>query len=318
MSANLYIYNNFKDFPIYDYQKKKANVYQHIQYMLNRTQSMFEYSGLPDTIPKRVLELYLQIHGFAGFYEYNDNLYVFFGGLGGIPDVYYMPTILTIANPALGISKTLKIDEECVVVPNDSMYMGMLPMFSKYGTALAENELSMDIATVNSRIISLVSASDDRTKVSADKYLKDVREGKAGIIAENAFFEDLKVQPYGNSQGTVSIKNLIEHEQYLKASWYNEIGLNSNYNMKRETLTDSENQMNSDALLPLIDNMLECRQIGLEKVNRMFGTNISVKFASAWEDNEIELELEHENMEEEIENSDEEKEVINNDDSEAE
>lgn len=69
----------------------------------------------------------------------------------------------------------------------------------------------------------------------------------------------------------------------MKASWYNEIGLNANYNMKREKLSTTESQMNNDALLPLVDDMLESRRVGLEKINAMFGTDISVEFASSWE-----------------------------------
>jgi hypothetical protein len=69
----------------------------------------------------------------------------------------------------------------------------------------------------------------------------------------------------------------------LKASWYNEIGLNANYNMKREKLSTTESQMNNDALLPLVDQMLRSRQEAAEQINEMFGTDIHVEFASSWE-----------------------------------
>ena len=54
--------------------------------------------------------------------------------------------------------------------------------------------------------------------------------------------------------------------------------------------------MNNDALLPLVDDMLKCRERSAEKVNEMFGTEISVSLASSWEDNEQEIELEHEQI----------------------
>ena len=62
--------------------------------------------------------------------------------------------------------------------------------------------------------------------------------------------------------------------------------------MKRESINSGESQLNNDALSPLIDDMLKQRQEGAEKVNAMFGTNISVEFNSAWKDNEIEIEKE--------------------------
>lgn len=278
----------------YDVNDKKFCAFNHILYMLNRTQSMFKWSNLPDTIPERILELYLQTNGNVCFYEYENNLYVFTGGLGGEPDVYYRPTIYTIANPALKISKSLKIDDECVVMPNDSLFVGLLPLFKRYAYNLSENELSIKIAIINSRIVDLISASDDKTKISAEKYLDDITEGKLGVIASNEFFDGIKAQPYSNNSNNSTITNLIEMEQYLKASLFNEIGLNANYNMKRESLNTSESQMNNDALLPLVDNMFKCRQDAIKKVNEKYNLNISVDFASSWQDNIEEIELEHE------------------------
>lgn len=296
-----------------NFQDKDQGVTQHILYMLDRTQSMFKWNGLPNTIPQRVLELYLQINGNVCFYEYNGKLYVFTGGLGGEPDVYYMPTIYTIANPALRLSKSLRIDEECIVIPNDSMYMGLIPMFSRHATKITETELSIDIAVVNSRIVDLISAPDDRTKESAEIFLKNIRDGKPGVIAENAFLDGIRSQPYG-ATGNRTLTDLIETMQYEKASWFNDLGLNANYNMKREALNTTESQLNNDALLPLIDNMLESRKNGIEKVNSMFGTSISVELSSSWEDNAEEIELQQEQME----NPEKPGEGDNNDDSEDE
>nr|DAJ65518.1 MAG TPA: upper collar protein [Caudoviricetes sp.] len=273
----------------YKFTDKNKCIDQHIAYMLNRTLSMFDYDGLPITIDKRNLELMLQTNGNVCWYKYNDNLYVFTGGLGGEPNVYYMPTIYTIANPALKISKELVIDKDCVVMPNDFLYLGLLPLNKRYATSLTENELSMNIASINARITSLISASDDNTKKSAEKYIEDITKGKLGVIAENAFFDGIKSQPYGTTASNAILTSLIEQEQYLKASWYNDLGLNANYNMKRESINSQEGQLNDDMLMPLIDSMLYCRQKALEKVNQMFGTSITVKKASSWEDNQIEI-----------------------------
>lgn len=293
---NKYVCGILGSSPEFDFANKDACIRQHIVYMLNRTQSMFQWDGLPDTIPERSLELFLQTNGNVCFYKYNGDLYVFTGGMGGEPDVYYMPTVYTIASPALKISKSLKIGSECVVMPNDSLYIGLMPLFTRYATGITENELSVKLAIINSRIVNLISAPDDRTRWSAEKFLSDIAEGKTGVIAENAFLDGIRAQPYGTVANSNALTNLIEMEQYLKASWFNELGLNANYNMKRESLNTSESQMNNDALLPLVDDMLKCRERAVDKVNEMFGTEISVSLASSWEDNEQEIELQHENL----------------------
>lgn len=249
--------------------------------MLNRTQRIFKYTGLPDTIPQRMFEYLLQVNGFACVTKVEGELYAFYGGLGGEPDVYYQPTVCVVSSPALNWSSTLKIGEDCVVVRGDSCMRGLIPLFNRYATAMVENDLSFKLATINTRIQAWVTAPDDTTAEAGNKYLDDVEAGKLGVVGSNEFLEGIKVQPVQGSIRTFT--DLIEYQQYLKASWYNEIGLNANYNMKREKLSTTESQMNNDALLPLVDDMLEQRKIGVEEINKMFGTNITVEFDSSWE-----------------------------------
>lgn len=282
----------------YDFADKEMSISYLTRYMLNKTQSMFKWSNLPDTIPQRDLELLIQCRGFAGIYETDKGLFAFGGGLGGGPNPYYMPTILTISNPALNLSVNAKINDDCIIIPNDSLYLGLLPLFNRYASQMVEIELSIQIALINSRIPALIASDNDNTTKSAEKYLDDIKNGKLGVIANRQFFEGVKTQPYGVTSNTNILTNLIEMLQYTKASWYNELGLNANYNMKRESINSGESQLNDDALLPLVDDMLITRQTAIEKVNAKFGLDIRVDFASSWEDNKIELEEAQSNIDE--------------------
>lgn len=281
---------------LYDFRKKDDVVSDHITYMLLKTLSMFKYNGLPDTIPSRVIELYLQLNGSVGIYKYDDKLYSLFGGLGGEPDPNYMPTRFVFSNPALKISKDLEIGKECIIIPNDDMYFGLFPLMQKYASAMCENELSMYIASIVLRFPSLISANDDTAFESAKKFIKDIEDGKLSAIAGSEFLEGVKTLPIQTGSSRI-LTQLIEYEQYLRAGFFNEIGLNANYNMKRESINSNESQLNDDMLYPMIDNMLKCRKEGLEKVNEMYGTDISVEFNSSWWDNELEKDLTLEKME---------------------
>lgn len=266
---------------LYDFRDKELCLRHYVTYMLLRTQKIFEYKNLPDTIPKRMLESMLQVNGFVCVAKHADDLYAFWGGLGGMPDAYYQPTICVVANPALNLNKTFTIGEDCVIIRNDTHYYGLMPLFRRYATALVENDISFRLASINTRIQSILSAPDQPTKEACDQYLDDVEAGELGCIQSNEFLDGIKAQNTSNALRTFT--DLIEYQQYLKASWFNEIGLNANYNMKREKLSTTESQMNNDALLPLVDEMLESRREGIELVNKMFGTNIEVSFASSWE-----------------------------------
>ena len=276
-----YYFDKFAFVP-YDFTDKENCIRNYMQYMFNRTQRIFEYKDLPDTIPQRMLEFLLQINGFACICKVKGDLYAMRAGLGGEPDAYYRPTIATVANPALNFDKTLEIGKDCVVLRNDSFLLGLTSLFSRYATAMTENDLSFRMISINTRIQDLLSAPDDNTKAAAEQFLKDVEAGKLGVIASNEFLDGIKAQPMAGKNQRM-FTDLIEYQQYLKASWFNEIGLNANYNMKREKLSTTESQMNNDALLPLVDDMLESRRKGLEEINEMFGTHITVEFASSWE-----------------------------------
>lgn len=289
----------FSTFPFGDverYSKDKKTIADvNVITILNRMQSAFKWTGLPDTIPQKYLEFMLQTNGWAFISEVDGNLYAFMGGLGGEPDVYYQPTICTIANPALNFSGELKIGTDGVLVSDDVYRTGIIPIIGKYAGLLAENTITIRIADIMSRITSIVSGSDESTIESAKEYFRQLEDGQLGVIEESAFLEDLKVQASATS-GATRLTDLIEMEQYLKSSMYNELGLQANYNMKRESINSSEAELGDDVLQPMIDNMLQQRKIACDEINAMYGTNINCELASAWKlnDEERAAELEEE------------------------
>lgn len=266
----------------YNYQDKQHNVQTYVKYMVNRSLAMFQYHDLPDTIPQEELEKMLQCGGLAVWYKHNNELYVFNANLGGEGDVYNRPTKAIINNPYLKLNKECIIDEDCVLMLNDSLAVGLIPMYQKYCTIINETDISLILGTVNKRIQILLSANDDNTVASAKQFIKNIEDGKLGVIAESKLFDSLKTNSVSTSQ-TNGLQEVWELQQFLKASMYNEIGLNANWNNKREKLNSSEVEMNTDNLYPLVDNMLDCRRKALEKVNEMFGTNITVEFNSSWD-----------------------------------
>ena len=265
----------------YKHKDKIKNVNNLVAYMMNRSNIMFKYHGLPETIPESALEKLIQTNGFCAIGKINDELYAVNAGLGGIPDVYNNPTKAAISVPYLNYNSTWVINADCVVVKNDLNGVGLLPLYYKYCTLINENEITMLLSNVNKRVQSLLSANDESTISSAKEFLKRLYDGELGVVAESKVFDSLKVNQTANVSNNIA--DLIEYEQYLKASLYNEIGLNANWNMKRERLTSNEVELNSDNLYPLVDNMLQCRRDGIKKVNELFETNIEVELNSSWD-----------------------------------
>ena len=252
----------------------------YIKDTLIRTQKMFNYSNLPKTIPKEQLELLLQRNGYAVITKVNGDLYAFYGGLGGEPNEYYLPTIATVANPALKFSKSMVIDKECVVIKNDVMFMGLMPLIQSTSYLLAQADISFKYALINGRMKAIVTAPNDEVKVSLDEMFKQIEKGSSlKVVVDDDLMNELKVSPYGSNDNGIDI---IELKQYIIGSFYQKLGIQSNFNMKREALNSAESALNDDILYPLIDEMLEQRQKGVEKINELYGTNISVELSSIW------------------------------------
>ena len=283
----------------YDFKNKDLCIENSVKYMLARTNHIVKYKNLPESISHRYTELLCQTEGFYVVINFNDKLRVVRAGLGGEEDENYMPTLAIVANPALNCFKEFKIyregmeipentDDYCVVIPNDSLYSGLLPIMQKWATLLAENELSMSINDILSRVLAIISANDDNTAKSAKKFLDDVIEGKIGVVQGNLITEGITTSNFSNNAKS-SLTDLIEVEQYCKASWFNDLGLNANYNMKRESINGNEADLNNDSLMPLIDDMLICRQQGWKEVEQLFGVHVEVSLDGAWLDNQIEI-----------------------------
>lgn len=262
---------------MFDYKNKDLNRRREFDYLLSKTLSIFKYGGLPETIPQRELERQLQTKGYAFITKVKGKLYSFNGGLGGIPDPYGNPTQIVIANPSLDYNATLDIKKDGVLIRNDEMMSGLTHLLEKYIYMMTENEISMVVNSFNARMPILISAGDDNTRESAEHYIRNIVNGETGVIAENRLFEGINVQAGQSAQYT----QMIEYHQYLKASLFNELGLEMNYNMKRERLTEDEVNM-TDIIYPLIDNMMKMRLMAIEEMNKMFDLEVEIGFDSIW------------------------------------
>ena len=269
---------------------KRKSSQTYMTNMFVRLQKMFQYNGLPDTIPREMLEDYLLRGGSCYITKVKGKLYAFQGTFGGEPDPYYRPTLYIIANPALKFNKTLDLWEDGVLMRNNSLWQSIVPLVSRYAALMAENILTMRVADIMLRVTALITAPNDSTKIAGEEYLRKLEKGQLGVIAENRFLDGIKMQSPPSNNGSY-LTQFIELQQYLKASFYHEIGLDANYNMKREAIGDSESALNRDSLLPLCEDMLRCRQEDVDKVNQKYGIDITVDFDSAWYQNVIENEL---------------------------
>ena len=282
---------------------KSAKAY--FTYLLARCLRMFEYKNLPDTIPADIFDRYVMMNGVACVgKDQNDDLRVFFGNWGGEYDVYYRPSLFIVSNPHIEggekegwfhqytvFPRSKSTKQDGVLMRNDTAWFGLSPLLTRYSALFAENILTIRTADVMLRIIALLSAPSDEEFASAMEYIKALENGKLKAVGDNPFFDGIKLQSPPSNNGSY-LTQFIELHQYLKGSFYNEIGLSANYNMKREAIGKGESTLDNDSLLPLCENMLLCRREDWRKVNELFGTEVEVDFSSSWKENQVQRNIE--------------------------
>ena len=296
------------------YKCKRDIVASYISNMVRRVSQMFEWKNLPDTIPEFELERMLQLNGYAVIADVPEpvrgekGLYAFYAILGGRGDAYYKPTTCSIANPYLGFNKTgIEINKDCALILNDLNYEGLYTLYSRYAHLLAEIDITMRVLSINSRAPFVLYCKTDDMKITLDDYIAKLEAGEISYIMGGKFRivqddtpPNIETKPYATQSAGELIKSLIELKQYVKASFFAELGIQDNFNMKREALSVEEINLGDDTLMPYIDEMLFQRQRCAEIVNNLYGTEISVDFSSVWKERRRENELMEEKLEAEV------------------
>lgn len=292
---------------------KKRMIRDNLDWLLNKTAVMFEYDNLPPTIPKIALERLLQWCGSCVIWrvprshipvgygasfnvsslvdQTDSDLYAFKYTLAEAPDPYDEPYKVVITSPGFrpSISETLEINKDVAIIRNDTNYRGLYRLHKKYAELMAEAEISLRSTLLVLRDELLFIAKTEKQRKAVEAYINSRDIGKPAFISSNDLGAPLETLMQNSRSNSVELA--VNGLQAIKAAWYNEIGLNPSFSMKREYTSAQEIDTQTDLLMPIIDDMYESRRIGIENVNSMFGTNISVRKSSAWKMKEKSIEL---------------------------
>lgn len=291
-------------FDLYPYKNKQVANLNYIKQYLNRTLHMFSWTGLDD-IRYPYTELFQQVYGYAVLLHADGKYYLTPGVFGGECNEYYLPKEIIVANPWAdkipGFNGTHVIGEDCVLLKNDSNIQGMYQLINRFTSILVENDISMLNTNIISRIVALMTVSDDKARAEAQRYIKRIVDGEFDIMANDSWTspEAVKAQPLTATSNAI-MQEQIELQQYLKGALAHELGINYAFNMKREALNSAETEMNSEYLVPMIEDMLECRKQFCQDAYDVFGLELDVELNSVWKTNKAEADMEDDILEAEL------------------
>lgn len=258
--------------------KNKINSYIS-DYLLNNALSIFKYEGLPDNVKAVDLEKNLLRFGKILFTKWHDEFYIFSYSDTGKQNYLGEYTNYQVNNPYIQCNEIFS-DDNAVRIFNTDTHEPLINLMGMYSELLTESYLTLNMADINSRIPFFISARDNATKASAEIFVKQIQDGKQGVIAEQPLFDSLNINPLTDHE---NISQIVELNKFFYSDYFQKIGLTNLYNNVHDRISATETEFTATSIYPYVDNMKRNRDMAVEKINSMFGLSITVEFSSSWD-----------------------------------
>lgn len=274
-------YNNVNQ--LYDVASVPSGFDYWFNKILNLVSNMIIYENTPDTLPSRELEYQAILTNHASVFEVKNNLYTTYTTLYNF-DAYYNPTNFNYAQPVLG-SGTRTIGKDGEVIYFSSLknnYMGiqsdggLQTFISRYARLLADIDSTIDIYIINNRATEFPVASDSKTIESIRRFFNRLKVGTTDIISDDSIIENFRTIQRTRMGSQDSLNDLLNAKKLILSNLYSDLGIKTTSN-KRAQMQLEEVESDEQLLLINQDDILTSHQIGVDKVNKLFGTNIKVK-----------------------------------------
>ena len=170
--------------------------------------------------------------------------------------------------------ETLTNNINAVIIRNNDDMLPTSPTIQLYAYKLTNIERTIDTNILAQKIPTVVKCSD-KQRLSFKNAINQRNDNEPVIYADKSMNTD--------EMTTLDIKAPIVFDklQIQKHAVWNEcmtyLGINNANMDKRERLVDDEVQANNEQVQASEDIFLKARQKACEEINRIFGTNISVK-----------------------------------------
>ena len=262
--------------------RNTALVEYYTRYLFQKVISVFEFENLPERWADNYFKYVLFGYGVIAVI-YTDKYGVICQdcGLSGF-DVFYQPTRCIIANPHLPGLKEFKIHENCEIIKLQPDYGSVMDLVTTYADLMALALETTGANLLNSKL-SYVFFAENKTAAESFKKLYDrVASGEPmAVIDKNLLLEDgtpawqMFTQNVGQNYIT---DRLLNDMKTLEDQFNTVIGVpNANTQKRERMITDEVNANNVDTQCR-VNLWLETMNKDITQVNKMFGTDIKVKY----------------------------------------
>lgn len=240
--------------------------------LFERTLKLFKWNNTED-IPSHEFELILMSNGMGAVGKFDDKLALFNCAFAGSQTLYFdLYEDVSIYSPKL--SGVYKIGKDVEVITNNATRTSVLPIVKHYAIQLAHLSTTINNYLINSRIDNIPIASTESARQSYKNWYNALANGTRDAVVDPAF-STIDFKNLSSNATADSIGELIEARDNLLIEFYHAIGVSATKFKKGNLIQAEINDNNVPSLLNLSD-MFEERKKCVEKVNKLFETNITV------------------------------------------
>lgn len=244
--------------------------------LLEMALSSFEWSGFPETIDARYLELTLFTDGQAVYFR--DDV---IGDLalqtaaGGRYNIYGIPNIRR-AFGANGYNFSGLNDRNSVIIFNNMLHSNSLPIALEYAEKLYDLDQAIIVNAKAMKTPVLLTCKEKQDLTLKNLYKE--YEGNAPVIyARNSLDTGEAVKVLKTDAPYVADKlYLLKQQIWNEALTY--LGITNTNTTKKERMIVDEVNKNMGGTFASRFSRLAPREEAAEQINKMFGLNVSVKF----------------------------------------
>lgn len=259
--------------------------------LIDIVMDLFRYYNLPDTLPEEEIEKRLIITGYCGIIKHPTEGIIACDSFPFDYDIYGRYLKLNFTNPYKGfnvngfIPGNKLIGKDCEIIYNNSIekYINIprpltdnfFQTICRYARTLADIEASFNLDLITNRNPYIAVSPTTQIRDSWLGIFRSLKRGALSVVVDDDFLKDSKTL---KNKDIVAgyITELLETRSTVIKNFMEEIGIFSNDDKKERLIVGEMEQENQNVKIFLY-SMLKSRQIGVEKINKLYNLNVSVE-----------------------------------------
>ena len=276
--------------------------------LINYLAPMFKYEELPDSIPEEFIERFHILNGDIAVWKlddpnafrYKDELIVSCCGYADKPDAYGIGARVIASTLSGYVKEDLKEGESCVVIHNNSLYTSDMPIICYFTDMFTEMLTSLKTNIIYSRLKPVFKVSDEKERAAVLEAFTKIKDDSEPIqITSSNVLAEALAEAGANPTDTIKVLDITDVKNADKLQYivkciddafrwfFSMIGqaIQGNGKLAQQTVDEVQGTTSMSFILP--NDRLKMRRKGWDKVNKLFGTSVTVDFSDAWKTESI-------------------------------